>query len=500
MSDAQKSDANTSPQEVLAGILDQLKSDQVEERAQAVAALDKIQYSSQIILKQLEKMAVNDHSIALRAAALDALDSPVHRQIFKKASKLPQFTRDILIREIDNWHKDGLLRQETAAALKKRYAFDRKIASAPDPKSAPAKRISAPSQTSLPLAQARKPKHSLAQALFSEASIKIALYLGAFFVIAAALIFAAIIEELRLPILLLITAGFLIGALMLKKRLPQPSFTLFIIFSTLLTIDAGVLADMLNLHGNDGNIYWTVVYLLIAALWGFSVWLYQSRFFSVAAFIALMLSAANFASIFDTPLAFPLLMSTFVAGSGLMAARFLKQWKDLRFANPLFLLSELSLLVILPISFVSLLLMDAQWSNTWWLAGGLTWTLVAAGFAFSNSIVPMKIIPYLAVATLIPIPWITLNGFGSQTSPVQIFVAWLWGTLFVAASVTLATTKRWEKYRLPFLLGSGLALLGALTLAGIRTLDINQNTSLFFVLLGIAATYAMYHVYKPQLL
>jgi len=46
------------------------------------------------------------------------------------------------------------------------------------------------------------------QTLLSETSIKIALYLGAFLVIAAAAILAALVEAARLPILAAVTIGF----------------------------------------------------------------------------------------------------------------------------------------------------------------------------------------------------------------------------------------------------------------------------------------------------
>ena len=46
------------------------------------------------------------------------------------------------------------------------------------------------------------------QTLLSEASIKVYLYLGAFFVIASALILAAIVEAARLPILVVATLAF----------------------------------------------------------------------------------------------------------------------------------------------------------------------------------------------------------------------------------------------------------------------------------------------------
>ncbi len=128
------------------------------------------------------------------------------------------------------------------------------------------------------------------QTLLSEASIKVYLYLGAFFVIASALILAAVVEAARLPILAVATLSFGGVALGIRKRLPQPSFAFFIVFSFLLPIDANVLKESIGFVEPFLSIYWTVIFLLMAAIWSFSVWFYESRFFSAVAFVSLSLA------------------------------------------------------------------------------------------------------------------------------------------------------------------------------------------------------------------
>ncbi|MCP4139395.1 MAG: hypothetical protein GY755_03735 [Chloroflexi bacterium] len=508
MSEVEKSP--TTPKEIIAEIQKGLQHAEAGERLKSIEKLSTLNYSSEGVLRELERLAAKDRSKAVRAAAIAALDFPVNRQIFKRLSKLPQMTRDILVNEIRQWSKEGLLREEVAATLEKRYSFDVKPEPAPEPvlatlretESRPeAVSLSTPVPEKISAPEASKPKRSLAQVLFSESSIKIALYLGAFFIVAAALIFAATIEALRFPILLFVTIGFLVGALTLKKRLPQPSFTLFIIFSTLLAVDAGVLADMLNLGGSATSIYWAIVFFFITTVWGFSTWFYKSRFFSVMAFGALLLSAINFANIFDTHIALTTLMVTLATWGALVVSKLLRKWRDKHFATPLFFVVQASLLIILTTSF--LLSIDANWRDIWWLAVGITWLLVAAAFAFSNIFWKADIFPYFSVAALIPFPWLTLNVFGEASSALQVFFAWLWGGLFVAASVALSDfikSEKWKGYRLPLLLGSAIIFGGALTLASVRSFDVDGITPLFWVFLGIAIVYGLFHIYKPKVI
>src|SRR4030095_10162658 len=115
-------------------------------------------------------------------------------------------------------------------------------------------------------------------------------YLGAFFVIASALILAAIVEAARLPILVVATLAFGAGALIIRKRLPQPSFALFVVFSFLLLIDANVLEELVGFTGSSLSMYWTIILLTMAFIWALSTWFYDSRFFSLVAFIALSLA------------------------------------------------------------------------------------------------------------------------------------------------------------------------------------------------------------------
>ena len=151
------------------------------------------------------------------------------------------------------------LDRTSANVIKGRYNFDI-AASPPTPSPVIDKEAALPPAPPQPVIPAG-PRPSLMQTLLSEASIKIYLYLGAFFVIASALILAAVVEAARLPILAVATLAFGGGALLIRKRLPQPSFAFFIVFSFLLPIDANVLKETIGFVEPFLSIYWTVIFL-----------------------------------------------------------------------------------------------------------------------------------------------------------------------------------------------------------------------------------------------
>ena len=502
------------PAMILSEIQKGLKSSAVEERLKSIETLSTLKYSSGGILHQLETMAIKDRSKRVRAVALDALDLSVHRQIFRKNHSLSESMRAVLVDEIYRWGEDGLLSNDVTEVLAKRYTYDKKLAKRKIEAVAKPKAVSPLSVAKAPVAlekmiapvkppAPKKPKRSLAQVLFSESSIKISLYLGAFFLVSAALIFAALAERFRLPILVVVSLGFLSAALRTKQKLPQASFTFFIIFSMFLFVDAGVLRDLLNLQSAGSYIYWAVINFLIAGVWGYGTWLYTSRFFSVATFFAAIVGVINFSRVFDSPLSLPLFLMVLVIWGALLLTKFLIKWQDQEFAKPLFIVSQISLLLVLLTSLTSLAMMSMRWGDGWWFLVGLMWLLASAAFVFSNLVWENGLFHYAAVGALIPVPWMILNIFGELASPVQVFFAWAWGTAFILASVFLRDflkSEKWKKYSLPFLLGGGVILGSSLLMALARSYDVQNVTSLFFAVLGVALTALALHIYKPHII
>ena len=292
-------------------------------------------------------------------------------------SQLSRPYRLVLVQEIERWQKEGLIPAELATALRKRYDYDfPSSAAAPVPPAQATAAAPAPAQAQPGSPPVPRPRLSLAQTLLSETSIRIYLYLGAFFVISAAMILAVLVAGLRLPILLAVTVLFGAGSLLLKRRLPQPSFILYLVFSALLPITAGVLADLAKLAGRASSTYWLVVLLAMALVWAFSAWLFSSRFFSLTALLALDGAAAMAGRLASEPRTITFLFFlTLSSLAGLVGAFLLKRWRGQKFALPVFILAQVQQALFLLVATSALL--DNLVTNEfgWQLVSTGTWIL-----------------------------------------------------------------------------------------------------------------------------
>lgn len=472
------------PAEILAEIKVDLDAPHAETRLSALQRLSELAYSTQTILHTLEQMALNDRSKAVRKDALDLLAAPLYRQLQRRNTKLPLHTRQMILGEIETWRADGLLNDARADVLRQRYDLD--------PKSAPASQADA--RTPAPRV---KDDRTFAQRLFSETSIKISLYLGAFFIASAAMIFAAMNEELRLLILLFFTAVFGGASFALKKKLPQPSFTLFIMFSVFLPIDFGVIADFANFSPFTSSLYWMFVYLFMAGVWSAATWFFRSRFFSLTAFISLGLGAFFFADLFnDPPIDLYLLSLSFAGLAGLSAAKLLENWRDEGFARPLFWVAQAYTLILLGTSFFAFLFHydDSTFGRGWWLATTAIWFLGLLFYALSNAFKKRAFFRVLAVLSAMPLLWLFLNTFGvNERFQASAFL--VWGALFALAG------EIWKKVRGDETLDYGqLLAFGALLLSAFGALlGIAEDETLGFVLLLIAALfYTLLSIYQVR--
>lgn len=430
---------------------------------------------------------------------------PVNVPAQQHRSSLSRTIRQIIVREIDNWVKHNLLSEAQAHAIRIQYDFDFPHA-APEPVRLPD--ASATPKPTTPTIQPDEtlstPSPTLAQTLLSETSIKIALYLGAFFVIAAALILAALVETLRLPILFLVAGGFGIGGLALKERLPQPSFVLWIVFSVLLPINAGVLARFLNLPGTATNTYWAIVWGGMAVFWGISTWLYRSRLFSLSAFFALGI-AAGMAGAFveETRIEVYLLLIEISGFCALAGVLLLKRWQGQDFALPLFALAHLQTLAILCISLLLSLFYLITGPNRHgilpesdmgWFATASLWSLAAIFFIISDTIIPFAGFPFFAVGSLLLLPWFVLVPFHPEAN-VYAVGWWGWGAIFalLGEAFNMIRNHRISQYSLPFSLGAlALLMLGA-------AIGWSSDITLGFVLFLVGALLlAVLHIARPN--
>lgn len=496
-------------QEVLNELLANLKSGDEARQMDGLQKLGTINFSSDAVVKQVEKLALSE-SAEVREAALNALKLKTSKLVAQKRSVESHFNRSLIVKEIDAWEAEGLLEPHRAEVIRRRYDFDLASGQAEALPSPAAPRPSAPANAETPAREPVRPvapsapRPTFAQTFFSEASTKIYLYLGAFLLIVAAAILA-IQPETRLPVLIVATLAFGTGAVILRKRLPLPSFVLSIVFSFLLPIDANVIVDSLTLTTRGNEIYWTLVFLAMALIWAFGAWFYESRLFTVLAQFSFTLGALRFSEIFDASANWNVLSVAIVNLLGLWAMFTLKKWRGDKFILPVFLLVQLVQFILLFVSFF-LNLGDSvtEFSTRMnWIAAVLTWILAASFYAASDSLFPFPLFPWMAAASLFPLPWLVLSAFDASSSAHMIgFLAW--GALAVAGSEgvlrfglqslpTLESAPRFKKYHFP-LLALSLPLFATAIVIGL-----NWNVpNGFMALLSVGLVYTLVNVARPR--
>jgi hypothetical protein len=470
------------PQPNSIDLLTKLTSSTEATRLEAVQQLGRLDKMELEVLRALEKSAIQDASPAVREAALLALAAAPMRSLQQQTNRLPLTVRQALLTEIDRWQADGLLPESTAQVLRQRYNFDRpsSVAASTAPASPPA------------------PRPTLTQVLLSETTIKVALYLGAFFVVAAAFILAAIFDALRLPILGLATLGFLGGAIGLKWRLPTASFVLFIVFSCLLPIDAAVLIDLFEVGENATWLIWIGLTGFLSLVWSGGTFLYRSRFFSVLALLAASLAMLLMGRWLDRSPHLDLFLIQLPLLLALAGKVILERWQERRFALPLFITAQIQQALLLTLSLVlvlAALVDEALPQPGWWLVITFTWLLAVLFYGASQHLTNFVLFPPLAVAALIPLP-LFLSGFFSPSWQVVMALAWAWGTVLALSGEGLARLKRADVsvYSLWLLMASaGLYLLAA---AGGLADEVAFGLG---YLLGTAIIYLGLTLYRPRL-
>jgi len=484
-------------QETLDRILGELQTKDRRRCLQALEELSSLKFSSPAILQQIEQLAIHHPDEEVHRKAVASLRTSIHQFVRRELNTLNRGDRVLLLKQILKWEEDGLIPPHFAEVINARYDFDVVAPrAAPEPAS-PIQQAQPLIPISAPPDIRSGPRLTLTETLLSEASIRIYLYLGAFFVIAAALILAAVVEAARFPILAAATLLFGGGALLLRRRLPQPSFALFIVFSFLLPIDANVVEETLGLTKPALSVYWTFLFLMMAVIWGFSVWFYQSRFFSAVAFVALSLAFYRSGEIFNAEAELYIFLGMLASLAGLAGTLVLKKWKDTKLSLFVFLLAQTQVLglLFLSLAFALIDIFDSNRANEWWLLVSLTWLFAASFFVLSDLLIPFLLFPWMAVAALLPLPWFFLNTFDVM-QPAYAIGFLVWGTVLAFASeiVLRFPMEKFGKYYGALLAGSLLSVLTALSTA----LEWDEAGLIFAALISAALVYGVLYMLRPR--
>ena len=498
----------------------------------------------------VETLAASDSDDTVRRAALDVLRAPGVQSLYR-TSRLAPSMRGAFVQQIDRWLREGLLRREQAEALRRRFDFDLAAPPlAPEDRRALSERIirwqeqglvdpaqaimlsqslqDAPPVPSVPAASPAStipqpatgdpapatPAAASAAApdrvapsptfLFSDLSIRVFLYLGGFLVVAAALILAALVEVARLPILLALTAAAGVASAALRKRLPLPAFVLFVIFASLIPIDARVFIDLLDLTGPTRMNTWAVVWALVAVVLVIGSLVFRSRLSSVLALFALDTALVFTTHVNqDEDIITVLLLFALAAIAGLYASRRIEQWAEgklpdpARFAVPLRLTSLIQAVILLIASapFVLLAWVAPEEVN---LPTGFTFAAGMLALAVFFYLVPRwgrpnALMPWLSVIALTPVPFLLLTAFDAGEGIFVLGLA-LGGAIFAAAGHLLDLLDgQLKPYADPLLTGSLALFVWSSTIAAGHS-----QASLFAVLLAAAISFTALHALKPR--
>ena len=444
------------PEDVLKDILDGLQSRDTANRLSAIALSQSFAYSSEAIRNLLEQLAINDPDESISREALATLGLPAQRNVRRYFNKVDKSNRRILLQEITEWENLNILKKGHADAIRRRYDFD----FPPAPSSTPAPvdgfdSLNPDNPTPKQSLESASPRATLLQTLLSETNVKISLYLGAFFVIAAAAILGAFVDIFRIPLLVLGTIIFGGLSIAIRKRLPQPSFALFIVFSFFLPITANVIENTLNLSIQFSAAYWVVVGLVMTVIWGGGTWLYNSRLFSLTAFVSFTIASYRLGDTFGAEPDFFAVMTGFAALAGLGGVWLLKKWRDAKFSLPLFLFAQLLQIVILGVFQTTFMIKsgDPYTVPLWHLLLALTWGFAFLFYFFSNRLYSFFLFPWLGSGTLIFIPWLIGSALKAN-NPTNTILFAIWGLVLAATSESINRIEIIRKYSLPFLLAS----------------------------------------------
>ncbi len=357
------------------------------------------------VWRRVEGLAANPtEPPKVREAAWAALQSPAARTFYERYG--PSTDVPWLLNYIREWEEEGLLTREQAQILRWRYSA--------------------------------RPRGTKGQTREGDArpawswGLSLALYLGAFFVLAAALLLAQVFKGLRIPVLMAATAGFGGLAWGLRGRTRRGSWIMALVAYGLLLADAYTWYDVLAARLGRGawvNAYWAGVYALLAGLAALLAWGYASRLLALLAMAAAWFSALFAADALNLESEWLLWLWALEMGSFLGLSKAL--WNQ-----------------------------RPRPAKTWFIAShiGMTWLLIWGGLllasSYDSSLARSLAVTHLTLALAFfasrrvrPVPW-----WDVATFPLAVWLAGLsWGRAMGLAHPRVGADLALLMYSLPVL-------------------------------------------------
>ncbi len=327
---------STEPHDILQAILEGLNSELPGKRLSAIRELQNIKYSSEVIRSKLEQISLRDKTEEVRKEALAALDLASQRFVRSRINKVDRGNRYVLLQEIADWEKHGLLDKHNADVLRRRYDFDLTPPPAPKPidqtqgKPAPvqqavpapialkasppvqaatsqpvpiqaapvivkpAPKPAAPPKPKQPPIDWKKVRQQMGDAASSGALLRALLYLGAFMIVISATVlvirfWSAFNPVLQLLFIASVPLIFYVGGWTLRTRvkLTQAGTVLTGIGAVLVAVDFAAIYQLGGLAQQvNGPIYWLGVAVFCTILYAFTSSKIQGEFFDYLTLIA----------------------------------------------------------------------------------------------------------------------------------------------------------------------------------------------------------------------
>ncbi len=219
-------------------------------------------------VRALLHLAAQDPHPQVRQQALEVLRRAEWTGWWRLA-RPPASVRGWLKRVLPQWVEEGLLTAAQAEVLRLRYLEARPAAPSPQAQTEPSE----------------PPRQ--------EWGLRIALGLGVFLLLAAALLFSSLFPSVRIPILALADGVLALGAWALYRPLKTGSLVLYVLAMLLFQVVASVVAEALPQGG-----FWFLgsASLLWSGLWALGVAWYASRLAVVGVGLGAVLAAGHWAT------------------------------------------------------------------------------------------------------------------------------------------------------------------------------------------------------------